>query len=124
MDIKSYMEQVGKAARKASRAMARADTASKNRALEAIAAAIVREADRLLEANALDIEGAKTRGLEPALIDRLSLSRKAIAGMSEGLLQIASLPDPIGEISDMKFRPSGIQVGRMRVPLGVIGIIY
>jgi len=124
MDIKSYMDGVGREARAASRLMARADTAAKNRALEAIAEAVSREADRLLEANAMDLEGAKKRGLEPALIDRLTLSRKGIAGMSEGLLQIASLPDPIGEISDMKFRPSGIQVGRMRVPLGVIGIIY
>ncbi|MHB1299463.1 MAG: glutamate-5-semialdehyde dehydrogenase [Burkholderiales bacterium] len=124
MDIKSYMDGVGREARAASRLMARADTAAKNRALEAIAEAISREADRLLEANAMDLEGAKKRGLEPALIDRLTLSVKGIAGMSEGLLQIASLPDPIGEISDMKFRPSGIQVGRMRVPLGVIGIIY
>ena len=124
MDIKSYMDGVGREARAASRLMARADTAAKNRALEAIAEAISREADRLLEANAMDLAGAKERGLEPALVDRLTLSRKGIAGMSEGLLQIASLPDPIGEISDMKFRPSGIQVGRMRVPLGVIGIIY
>ena len=124
MDIKSYMDGVGREARAASRLMARADTAVKNRALEAIAGAISREADRLLEANAMDLEGAKKRGLEPALIDRLTLSVKGIAGMSEGLLQIASLSDPIGEISDMKFRPSGIQVGRMRVPLGVIGIIY
>ncbi|HQT26109.1 MAG TPA: glutamate-5-semialdehyde dehydrogenase [Burkholderiales bacterium] len=124
MDIKSYMEKIGREARIASRAMARADTAAKNRALEAIADAVVREADSLVEANARDLEGAKRRGLEPALIDRLTLSRKSIASMSEGLLQIASLPDPVGEISELKFRPSGIQVGRMRVPLGVIGIIY
>ena len=124
MDIKSYMEKVGKEARTASRAMARADTAAKNRALDAIARAIEGQADRLLEANARDLEGAKERGLDPALLDRLTLSRKGISGMGEGLLQIASLPDPIGEISDLKFRPSGIQVGRMRVPLGVIGIIY
>ncbi|MBY0577613.1 MAG: glutamate-5-semialdehyde dehydrogenase [Burkholderiales bacterium] len=124
MDIKRYMDAVGREARAASRSMARADTAAKNRALEAIAAAVLREADRLLEANALDVAGARSRDLEPALIDRLTLSEKGVAGMSEGLLQIASLPDPVGEISDMKFRPSGIQVGRMRVPLGVIGIIY
>lgn len=124
MDIKRYMENIGVEARAASRAMARADAAAKNRALEAIADAIGREADRLLEANALDIEGAKSRNLEPALVDRLTLSRKSIVSMSEGLLQIVSLPDPVGEISDLKFRPSGIQVGRMRVPLGVIGIIY
>ncbi len=124
MDIKRYMDAVGREARAASRSMARADTAAKNRALEAIAAAVLRDADRLLEANALDVAGAKSRDLEPALIDRLTLSEKGVAGMSEGLLQIASLPDPVGEISDMKFRPSGIQVGRMRVPLGVIGIIY
>ena len=124
MDIKSYMKGVGQAARVASRLMAKADTAAKNRALEAIAAAVLREADRLLEANALDLAGARSRNLDPALIDRLTLSGRGIAVMSEGLLQIAALPDPVGEISDLKFRPSGIQVGKMRVPLGVIGIIY
>ncbi len=124
MDIKRYMDGVGKGARAASRLMARADTAAKNRALEAIAQAIARESDRLLTANARDLEEAKRKGLEPAFIDRLTLSAKGVASMSDGLLQIASLPDPVGEISELKFRPSGIQVGKMRVPLGVIGIIY
>ncbi len=124
MDIKRYMDGVGRGARAASRLMARADTAAKNRALEAIAQAISRETGRLLAANAMDLEEAKRKGLEPAFIDRLTLSAKGVAAMSEGLLQIASLPDPVGEISDLKFRPSGIQVGKMRVPLGVIGIIY
>lgn len=124
MDIKSYMDKIGRQARAASRSMARADTAAKNRALEAISKAIEREADSLVEANAKDLEGAKARNLDAAMIDRLTLSRKSIASMSEGLLQIASLADPVGEISDLKYRPTGIQVGRMRVPLGVIGIIY
>ena len=124
MDIKSYMEGVGREARAASRLMARADTASKNRALEAIAAAILGASDRLLEANARDLEGARSRNLEPAMIDRLTLTAKGVASMAEGLLQIAALPDPVGEIDGLKYRPSGIQVGRMRVPLGVIGIIY
>ncbi len=124
MDIKSYMDGVGREARAASRLMARADTASKNRALEAIAAAILKNSHKLREANAQDIEGAKSRNLEAAMIDRLTLTDKGISSMAEGLAQIAALPDPVGEIEDLKFRPSGIQVGRMRVPLGVIGIIY
>ena len=124
MNIKHYMEQVGQQARTASRAMARADSATRNRALRLIAAAIERDAPLLRAANALDLNEARKNGLAPALLDRLSLSEAAIATMVEGLLQIVALPDPIGEISNMKFRPSGIQVGQMRVPLGVIGIIY
>jgi glutamate-5-semialdehyde dehydrogenase len=124
MDIKHYMEQVGRQARIASRAMARADSATRNRALSLIAAAIVRDADVLRAANGLDLAAAEAAGLAPALLDRLTLSDAAIATMVEGLQQIVTLADPIGEISDMKFRPSGIQVGQMRVPLGVIGIIY
>jgi glutamate-5-semialdehyde dehydrogenase len=124
IDVKTYMQSVGREARAASRLMARADTAAKNQALTQIAAAIKRDERRLLEANAADVEDAKKRGLEPAMIDRLTLTSKSIASMAEGLLQIASLADPVGEISDLKYRPSGIQVGRMRVPLGVIGIIY
>jgi glutamate-5-semialdehyde dehydrogenase len=124
MDIKQYMEQLGQRARQASRAMARADTATRNRALALIADAIEREADALRAANQQDMAAAAANGLEPAMLDRLALSDKAIATMVEGLRQIVALPDPIGEISGLKFRPSGIQVGQMRVPLGVIGIIY
>jgi glutamate-5-semialdehyde dehydrogenase len=124
MDIKHYMNEVGQRARKASRAMAKADTAAKNRALSLIAAAIRRDANALRAANLKDLEAAKANGLAEAMLDRLTLSDKAIATMAEGLEQIIALPDPIGEISNMKYRPTGIQVGQMRVPLGVIGIIY
>jgi glutamate-5-semialdehyde dehydrogenase len=124
MDIKLYMTEVGQRARKASRAMAKADTAAKNRALTLIAAAIRRDADQLRAANQLDLTAARDAGLAPAMLDRLTLSDKAITTMAEGLEQIVALADPIGEMSNMKFRPSGIQVGQMRVPLGVIGIIY
>ena len=124
MDIQHYMSTLGQSARKAARAMAKADTASKNRALELIAQAIRRDAALLTAANQKDLEQARSNGLAAAMIDRLTLSEKAIATMAEGLEQIASLPDPIGEISNMKYRPTGIQVGQMRVPLGVIGIIY
>ncbi|HEY1151934.1 MAG TPA: glutamate-5-semialdehyde dehydrogenase [Pseudoduganella sp.] len=124
MDIKHYMNDVGQRARKASRAMAKADTGAKNKALSLIAAAIEREAPALRAANEQDVAAAREAGLAPAMLDRLILSDKAIATMVEGLRQIVALPDPIGEISNMKFRPTGIQVGQMRVPLGVIGIIY
>ncbi len=124
MDIKQYMKEVGQRARRASRAMAKADTAAKNKALSLIAAAIHRDADLLRAANQKDLDAARANGLAPALLDRLTLSDKAIATMAEGLEQIVALPDPIGEISNMKYRPTGIQVGQMRVPLGVIGIIY
>ncbi|HEV2611075.1 MAG TPA: glutamate-5-semialdehyde dehydrogenase [Noviherbaspirillum sp.] len=124
MDIKHYMNDVGQRARKASRAMAKADSGAKNRALSLIAAAIRRDADLLRAANRKDLAAARENGLAPALLDRLTLSDKALATMAEGLEQIVALPDPIGEISNMKYRPTGIQVGQMRVPLGVIGIIY
>jgi glutamate-5-semialdehyde dehydrogenase len=124
MDITDYMHTLGRQARAASRAMARADSATRNRALLLIADAIERDADQLREANERDLEAARAAGLEPAMVDRLTLSPAAIATMVEGLRQIVALPDPIGEITNMKFRPSGIQVGQMRVPLGVIGIIY
>ncbi|SMP42799.1 glutamate-5-semialdehyde dehydrogenase [Noviherbaspirillum suwonense] len=124
MDIQHYMNDVGQRARAASRAMARADTAVKNQALSLIAAAIRRDAALLKDANRRDLEAARAAGLAPAMLDRLTLSDQAIATMAEGLEQIVALPDPIGEISNMKFRPTGIQVGQMRVPLGVIGIIY
>jgi glutamate-5-semialdehyde dehydrogenase len=104
--------------------MAKADTSAKNRALELIAAGIRRDSALLTAANQKDLDAARANGLAAAMVDRLTLSEKAIATMAEGLEQIAALPDPIGEISNMKYRPTGIQVGQMRVPLGVIGIIY
>ncbi len=124
MDIKHYMQHLGIQARAASRELAKASTRTKNLALTTIAAAIRREQATLLAANQADLAAAKANGLEAAMLDRLSLSEKSIAVMAEGLEQIAALADPIGEMSDFKYRPSGIQVGRMRVPLGVIGIIY
>ncbi len=124
MNIHDYMQDLGKQARLASRAMAKADTNTKSQALRLIAAAIRREQASLLTANQQDLSAAKANGMEAAMLDRLTLTEKSIATMAEGLEQIASLPDPIGEMSDFKFRPSGIQIGQMRVPLGVIGIIY
>ncbi len=124
IDIKTYMQSVGREARAASRLMAKAETAAKNQALTAMAVAIKRDEQKLLAANALDLESARAGGVDAALIDRLTLTSKGVASMAEGLLQIAALADPIGEISDLNYRPSGIQVGKMRVPLGVVGIIY
>jgi glutamate-5-semialdehyde dehydrogenase len=123
-NIKAYMHQIGQQARTASRLMALADTALKNRALNAIAEAILYSAAHLIAENARDVAAARSRGLDEASIDRLALTEKSILAMAEGLRQIASLPDLIGEISELKYRPSGIQVGKMRVPLGVVGIIY
>lgn len=124
MDIKQYMQNLGQEARNASRAMAKADTNTKNQALNFIAAAIRREKSALIAANQQDLTAAKANGLDSAMLDRLTLNEKSIATMAEGLEQIANLPDPIGEMTDFKYRPSGIQIGKMRVPLGVIGIIY
>jgi len=124
MDIQSYMHSIGRAARAASRAMAKAETGAKNDALMAMAQAVERDIARLLDANRKDVEAARAKGLEAAMVDRLTLTPKSVSTMAEGLRQIAQLPDPVGEISGMSYRPSGIQVGRMRVPLGVIGIIY
>ena len=124
MDIQHYMQAVGKQAREASRAIARADTHAKNNALRAIAAAIRRESATLVAANQEDLAAARAACLETAMLDRLTLTEKGVAAMAEGVEQVAALADPVGEISDLKFRPSGIQVGKMRVPLGVIGIIY
>ncbi len=123
-DIKSYMQSVGQQARAASRLVAKADTVAKNTALTAMADAIRRDETLLLAANAKDLDNARAKGLEASMIDRLTLSPKGVATMAEGLLQIAGLPDPVGEISGLNYRPSGIQVGKMRVPLGVVGIIY
>ncbi|MEI8117775.1 MAG: glutamate-5-semialdehyde dehydrogenase [Methylophilaceae bacterium] len=124
MNIKDYMQNIGIEARKASRLMASADTNQKNIALKAIANAILRESSALLAANQQDLDAAKANGLDSAMLDRLTLTEKSISSMVEGLTQIANLADPIGEMSDFKYMPSGIQVGKMRVPLGVIGIIY
>jgi glutamate-5-semialdehyde dehydrogenase len=124
MNIDQYMTDLGRRARVASRAMARASTAAKNAALVAVATAIERERETLKAANARDLARAREKGHDAAFIDRLTLSDKALNTMVEGLRQVASLADPIGEISGLKFRPTGIQVGQMRVPLGVIGIIY
>jgi glutamate-5-semialdehyde dehydrogenase len=124
LNVKEYMQGVGKTARAASRLMALADTATKNLALTEIASSLQNETALLLAANAKDVAAAKAGGLDAASLDRLTLTEKTVHGMAEGLLQIAQLPDLIGAISDMNFRPSGIQVGKMRVPLGVIGIIY
>lgn len=124
LDIKQYMQTVGKTARAASRLIAKADTATKNNALTAMANAIRRDEALLLAANAKDVDNACAQGLEVAMIDRLTLSTKSVATMAEGLMQISALPDPVGEISGLHYRPSGIQVGKMRVPLGVVGIIY
>ena len=124
MDVQTYMVSVGRQARAAARQIARADTGAKNRALEAMADAIVRAAPDLLAANARDLEAVKEGKLDSASIDRLTLSNRTIQAMADGLAQVAALPDPVGEIIGLKYRPSGIQVGQMRVPLGVIGIIY
>jgi glutamate-5-semialdehyde dehydrogenase len=123
-NIDEYMIDLGRRARRASRAMARASTADKNAALGAIGDAIERERAALKDANARDLARARDKGHDAAFIDRLTLSDKALNTMIEGLRQVAALADPIGEISGLKFRPTGIQVGQMRVPLGVIGIIY
>lgn len=124
MDVKAYMQLVGQQARAASRAMARADTNAKNHALTAMADAIDRDAAKLLAANEQDLANARAAGLDSAMLDRLALNAKTVASMAEGLRQIATLADPVGEMTDLKYRPTGIQVGKMRVPLGVIGIIY
>jgi glutamate-5-semialdehyde dehydrogenase len=124
MDIQTYVTGVGKQARDAARLMAQADTATKDKALTLIAHAIERDAKLLLAANAQDLDAAHKKGLLAAMIDRLTLKDKTIASMADGLRQIAQLTDPVGEILDLKYRPTGIQVGRMRVPIGVIAIIY
>ena len=124
MDVKAYMWDLGRRARAAARVIAKADTGTKNRALRAIAAAVRRERAKLLAANAADVAEARTAGLEPALLDRLTLSDKSVEAMAEGLEQVAALPDPIGAITELAERPTGIRVGKMRVPLGVIGIVY
>jgi len=118
------MQTVGRQARQASRLVGRAGTAAKNQALMQIAGQFEQQAQRIIEANALDVEAARQAGLDAASLDRLTLTPQRIAAMARGLGEVAALPDPVGTITDLTWRPSGIQVGQMRVPLGVIGIIY
>ncbi|MCL2297364.1 MAG: glutamate-5-semialdehyde dehydrogenase [Proteobacteria bacterium] len=122
--IAAYMNAVGSAARQAATDLARADTATKNKALTVMADAIRRQAAALLEANAQDVEAARAKQFDAAFIDRLTLKPATVETMAEGLTQMVALPDPVGAITDLTSRPSGIQVGKMRVPLGVIGIVY
>lgn len=124
MQLENYMLSTGQAARAAARAMARAGTGEKNAALEAIAEQLRERRGALAEANGKDLETARKNKLDGPLIDRLELTPARIEAMADGLKQVAGLPDPIGEVSGMNQRPTGIQVGRMRVPLGVVGIIY
>jgi len=123
-DIPAYMQSLGEAARAASRELAEAEAGRKNTALMAIADVVLGQRALLVEANERDLEAGRTRGLDDALLDRLALNDARIEAMAEGCRQVATLPDPVGEITGLAYRPSGIQVGRMRVPLGVIGIIY
>mgnify|MGYP000277108745 CR=1 FL=1 len=124
MNVKQYMAELGQQARVAARSIAKADTHIKNQALLAMADAIDAARADLVAANAKDLEQGRSNGLDDAMLDRLELKQSQIDTMIEGLRQVASLPDPIGAITDMNYLPSGIQVGKMRVPLGVIGIIY
>ena len=124
MNVQEYMLGIGKQARAAAKVLASADTDIKNKALESIAQQLEQQQQQLLIANAKDLEKAKAKGLDSALLDRLSLNESRIASMVEGLRQMVQLPDPIGRITDLSYRPSGIQVGKMRVALGVVGIIY
>lgn len=118
MDIKAYMEELGQSARAASRVIAAATTDQKNQALLAMAQALESARPELMAANQKDLERGKANGLDAALLDRLELNDARIDTMIEGLRQVAALQDPVGEITDMAYRPSGIQIGKMRVPLG------
>src|SRR5579885_1552763 len=124
VDAVALMRELGAAARAAARAMARASTDAKNRALLAAAAEIRRQSTAILAANAADVEGARRAGKDAAFVDRLTLGAKSLEQMAAGVEQVAALPDPVGAISERVTRPTGIEVARMRVPLGVIGIIY
>lgn len=124
MNVVEYMHTLGQQARLASRKLASAGTDIKNRALLAIATDIRAHAEVLKQENARDLKSGQEKGLDAALLDRLTLTDARIESMAEGLEQIAALADPVGEVSDMTYRPSGIQLGKMRVPLGVVGIIY
>lgn len=124
MNTETYMIELGQQARQAANIMARAETGQKNRALLAMAAALDASRPQLQQANAADLQAGREKGLDAAMLDRLELTPARIDGMIEGLHQVAALPDPVGGINAMNYRPSGIQVGKMRVPLGVVGIIY
>ncbi|VAX09459.1 Gamma-glutamyl phosphate reductase [hydrothermal vent metagenome] len=124
VNIKDYMADLGRKARAASRVLVTATTGAKNDALLAIASQLEEQMAELIKANSVDMEAGRKKGLDAALLDRLELNKERINGMAEGLRQVAALPDPVGEITNLNYRPSGIQVGKMRVPLGVIGIIY
>ena len=124
MDIKAYMQGLGLQARKAAREISRADSGKKNQALLIIAEVLEINQALLISENQKDLEAGQQNGLDAASLDRLAITPKGVQTMIEGLKQVAALPDPVGEISDLNYRPSGIQVGQMRVPLGVIGIIY
>ena len=123
-DVKSYMLGVGEQARSASRLIGRAETAAKNRALMIIANSLEADAQQLIDENTKDVAAGRAKGLDGAMLDRLSLTANSVKAMADGLREVAALADPVGEITGLAYRPSGIQVGRMRVPLGVIGIIY
>ena len=123
-ELKAQMLEMGERARAASRGLAKASAGAKNRALELAAEALVDREKAILAANAKDVKAARSEGNDDAFIDRLALTAKAIEAMAEGVREVAKLPDPVGEVTGLRYRPSGIQVGRMRMPLGVIGIIY
>ena len=123
-DIGSQMAEMGRQARQASAVLARISTDIKNRALVAMADALFANREHLIMENARDIAGARTLGLSGAMIDRLTLTEKTIGEIARGLNEIAALPDPVGKVTSMWQRPNGLTVGRMRIPLGVIGIIY
>jgi glutamate-5-semialdehyde dehydrogenase len=124
MNIPAYMKELGERARRASRVMARATTAQKNAALLAMADAFERDCKTLLAENRKDLDAGTAGGLDGAMLDRLELNEARVKAMADGVRQVAALADPVGAITDMNYRPSGIQVGKMRVPLGVIGIVY
>jgi glutamate-5-semialdehyde dehydrogenase len=124
LEVRQTVRDLGRAARQAARLMARADNAAKNRALHAVAAEILARKKHILQANAADVAGAKAAGNDAAFVDRLSLDARLVEQMAQGVEQVAALPDPVGTISERAKRPTGIEVARMRVPLGVIGIIY
>lgn len=124
MDLRRFVEDRARAARAAAPGLAQCSTAVKNRALLGMSQALLDEADRLIGENKRDLEAGLSAGLSAALIDRLTLNSKRIREMAEGLKEVAALPDPVGQTLSMSRRPNGMQVGRVRVPIGVIGIIY
>ncbi len=124
MSIKESVLKIAQDARQASLGLSKLSTSVKDKALLAMADALVKDAKFLKEANAKDIDAAKKKGISGAMLDRLTLTDKTISGMAEGLREVSRLPDPVGEVSKMWKRPNGLQVGRMRIPIGVIGIIY